>query len=148
MKKVKKITVLALTIILLSLVFMANTCKATAQDVQGKLSVSSVAGKAGEEVTIKIKVTSDILEDNDSLLLEFDKTKLEYKSSTTATIANLMIMGGNRENHPAGPDGFAIAISSTVADEVTIPAGTELATVTFKILEGTTNNQTLRTFTL
>ena len=43
MKKVKKIIVLALTIILLSLVFMANTCKATAQDVQGKLNVSSVS---------------------------------------------------------------------------------------------------------
>ena len=143
MKISKNIIKLVIILITIGMIFTSNISKAAVQDIQGKLKVSDATGEEGENVTVKITVTSDIAEDNDSLLLEFDKTKLKYVSSDMANVQNMMVMGGNRENHESGPDGFAIAISSTVADKATIKEGTELAIITFKIMEGTKEDQTL-----
>ncbi len=139
----KKITILTIIIMIIGLIFMSNVSKAAVEDIQEKIKVSDTIGKKGEKVTVKITVTKDIQLDNDGLLLGFDKNNLKYDSSAVANVQNVMIMGGNRENHPAGPDGFSIALISTIADKATIKAGTELATITFEILEKMEVNQML-----
>lgn len=136
MKNLRKIALLALFLIMMGLIFTKSVCNAEIDDVKGKIKVEDISGKIGENVSVKVLVEEDMEIDNDGLLLEFNKSGLKYVSSKVATITNAVIMGGNRENHVSGPDGFSIAITSSVEGKVKIPKGTELANVTFTVLEG------------
>ena len=132
----KKILVLATLLMLVSLVF-ANTSKAATTELKNNLSVSSVSGEAGKEVKVNITATADLSVEDGGLLLKYDAKKLQYKSSASATVNGLMTMVNNRD------DGFIVAMAATGEDAATISKGTVIATVTFKILEGTTGTVNL-----
>ena len=68
-------------------------------------------------------------------MLEFDKTKLQFVSAEAGNIDGVTIEVGNRENHPAGADGVAIAMCSKLAGKAKIPGGSDIATITFKVLK-------------
>ncbi|MCI8621074.1 MAG: hypothetical protein HFJ50_04905 [Clostridia bacterium] len=143
MKNLKRIIVLAIFLTMIGLIFACNICNAEVDDVKGKLKIDDINGKTGENINLKILVQEDMEIDNDGLLLEFNKEKLQYIKSSVATVPNAIIVGGNRENHPAGPDGFSIAITSSIEGKAKISAGTEIANITFKILENTETDEIL-----
>ena len=126
----KKILVLATLLMLVSLVF-ANTSKAATTELKNNLSVSSASGEAGKEVKVNITATADLSVEEGGLLLKYDAKKLQYVSSTKASVEGLTLMANNKE------EGFLVAFFSEEEGAVTIKKGTILATITFKIAEGT-----------
>ena len=134
MKNLKKIVALTM-IIMISALILVNSTKATVNDMHLGLMTNNAHIQAGENATIGIWATTDILEDNDGLLLEFDKTKLQFVSAEAGNIDGVTIEVGNRENHPAGADGVAIAMCSKLAGKAKIPGGRDIETITFKVLK-------------
>ncbi len=143
MKNLKKIVALTM-IIMISALILVNSTKATVNDMHLGLMTNNAHIQAGENATIGIWATTDILEDNDGLLLEFDKTKLQFVSAEAGNIDGVTIEVGNRENHPAGADGVAIAMCSKLAGKAKIPGGSDIATITFKVLKEAKGTQNIK----
>lgn len=143
MKNLKKIVALTM-IIMISALILVNSTKATVNDMHLGLMTNNAHIQAGENATIGIWATTDILEDNDGLLLEFDKTKLQFVSAEAGNIDGVTIEVGNRENHPAGADGVAIAMCSNLAGKAKIPGGSDIATITFKVLKEAKGTQNIK----
>lgn len=143
MKNLKKIVALTI-IIMISALILVNSTKATVNNMHLGLMTNNAHIQAGENATIGIWATTDILEDNDGLLLEFDKTKLQFVSAEAGNIDGVTIEVGNRENHPAGADGVAIAMCSKLAGKAKIPGGSDIATITFKVLKEAKGTQNIK----
>lgn len=143
MKNLKKIVALTM-IIMISALILVNSTKATVNDMHLGLMTNNAHIQTGENATIGIWATTDILEDNDGLLLEFDKTKLQFVSAEAGNIDGVTIEVGNRENHPAGADGVAIAMCSKLAGKAKIPGGSDIATITFKVLKEAKGTQNIK----
>lgn len=138
LKTSKKIAIFAVIVMLLNLALPVMVkASSTSADFKGHLSMNNTKGYVGENVTVDIKVTSDMTIENGGLLLEYNKEKLQYVSSTTSTaIPTLTIMSNDTD------DGVLLGLLYFGADPVTVPAGTVIASVTFQILDG--GDQTLR----
>ena len=116
---------------------------ASYEEVQGgKLAISSATGTVGQEVTIKVTTKEQTTITNMDSLIKYDRTKLQVTNVKEGSVAGTMLVANDRYNHPAGPDGVVVGVVS-VGDPVTVPAGTELATITFKILDGADKTNTL-----
>ena len=135
--KIIAITIALIMIIALSIPTVVKAVGSSA-DFKGHLAVSSAEGKVGDTVTINVTTTSSMTIENGGLLLEYDKTKLECVGEIqTADISKLDLVSG------VVAEGIKLGFNcSASVENVTIPAGTTIATITFKILDG--GDQTLK----
>lgn len=137
--KTNKKTIAILTILTLLISFVTPiVSNAVSQDILGKVAVSSASGKPGDEVTINITATEEITTTALSLSLKYDKTKFIYQKHTAMQLLGALIDSNNNESESK----FTLGLAAS--DNVTIPKGTVISSITFKIADNaTTDNLTL-----
>ena len=134
-----KIIAIIIALIMLVTLSIPTIVKAlsTSEDFKGHLAVSNAEGAVGDNVTVNITATSDMTIENGGLLLEYDHDKLQYVSSTDGSVDKLDIVSNNDDS------GVIIALVANMSvNNVTIPSGTIISSITFKILDG--GDQTLK----
>ena len=134
-KQILKSLVILLIIAMMSALLPINMVKA-ANPTNPKFEVTSAEGKAGEKVTVEVKLTEDTVFEDLTLAVDYDSTKLAVESEENDVILgeNVSNLFGGKSIAQAGRVEFQ-AIDAQGEDTFTVKAGTVL-TIRFKILEG------------